>query len=309
MNEHYLGLGLSEADINLLKKYNLIYLLDKIRDQQTQLEKQKSALESALSKIKRDLNSAKEAQISMLPKEFHAVPQIEFDARFYPSQYVSGDIYNIFRLDEKHVGLYHIDISGHGVPAALFSVSLSQMLNTNISTRNLLKIPAKEPPYYRINPPNRVFEILNEDQSFERYGIYFTMIYMIINLQDGYLRYTRAGHNPPILVRADGSVEYSQEGSFPIGWNFPRKDVNIEFSFNRGDRIYLFSDGISEAANAEHELFTAGRLQKILQNSVDQSLTQSLDEVIAALKQHTLKDEFEDDVSLIGVGWNGHSEK
>jgi sigma-B regulation protein RsbU (phosphoserine phosphatase) len=309
MQDDYLSLGLSETDVSLLKKYNLIYLLDKIRDQQSQLEEQRAALENALSKIRRDLSSAREAQMSMLPMEFHAVPEVEFHARFYPSQYVSGDIYNIFRLDEKHVGLYHIDISGHGVPAALFSVSLSQMLNTNISTRNLLKVPAKEPPYYKINPPVRVIEILNEEQSFERCGIFFTMIYMIINLQDGLLRYTRAGHNPPIILRTDGSVEYPQAGGFPIGWNFPRDDENIELRFNPGDRIYLFSDGITEAANAEGELFSADRLQKILQKNRSRLLAESLDAVIRDLKQHTCKNDFEDDVSIVGVSWNGKTVK
>lgn len=303
MKNVYAKLGLSDSDIALLKKYKLTSLLDKMKEQQSQLERQKRELEKALRKIERDLNSARDAQLNMLPKEFSGVPEIEFRARFYPSQYVSGDIYNIFRLDEKHIGLYHIDISGHGVPAALFSVSLSQLLNTNISSRNLLKVPAMEPPFYKINPPDKVVAMLNEDQSFERYGIFFTMIYMIIDIQRGIINYTRAGHNPPLIMRANGQVEYPQEGGLPIGWNFPRNDQVLEYKIQRGDRIFMFSDGITEAANSVDQLFSVQRLQDVLKNSFILPLSKSLDAVIHELRRFTGQDSFEDDVSIIGLSW------
>lgn len=297
----YQTLGLSENDVSLLEKYQLTYLLDKIKDQQQELEQKRYHLENVLSKIQKDLSAARDAQMSLLPKDLLGVPQIEYAARFYPSQYVSGDIYNIFRLDENNIGVYNIDISGHGVPAALFSVSLSQMLSTNISNRNLLKVPAKEPPFYRINPPDTVIQILNEDSSFNRFGFYFTMVYMIINIKDKTIRYARAGHNPPIIIREDGDVEMPSEGGLPIGWDFPREDTVVELKLNHGDRIFLFSDGITEAANDIEVMYSTDRLVDILRKSRELPIDESLRKLIKNLQDFTGSNKFDDDVSIIGL--------
>lgn len=303
MQENYDSLGLSAEDINLIRQYNLTHVLDKIQDQQKLLEEHEQQLEEALSRLENDLEAAREAQMSLLPKELIGVPQIEFKAKFYPSQFVSGDIYNVFRLDENHIGLYHIDISGHGVPAALFSVSLSQMLNTTISRKNLLKVPVTEPPYYKINPPDKVIGILNEDQSFERYGIYFTMVYMIIDIKANTLSYTRAGHNPPLIIRNNGDIETHAAGGFPVGWNFPREDPVVNVQIEPGDRIFLYSDGITEAINEKSELFSEKRLTKFLQETRQLELDVSLDNLIINLQEYTGQKHFDDDVSIVGLSW------
>ena len=303
MIQNYNSLGLSDEDIQLIRQYNLTHVLDKIKDQQRLLEEHEQQLEEALARLEKDLEAAREAQMSLLPKDLIGVPQIDFSARFYPSQFVSGDIYNVFRLDENHIGLYHIDISGHGVPAALFSVSLSQMLNTTISRKNLLKVPVTEPPYYKINPPDKVVGILNEDQSFERYGIYFTMVYMIIDLKSNTLQYTRAGHNPPLIIRNNGDIETHQQGGFPVGWNFPREDPVVEIQIEPGDRVFLYSDGITEAINNENELYSEQRLTETLQKSRSFDLDKSLDMLIDSLQDYTGHDDFDDDVSIVGLSW------
>lgn len=301
-NKSYSNLGLSADDIVQIKKHNLTHVLDKIRDQQNQLKKHEKKLQHALDKIEKDLAAARDAQMSLLPKELTGIPNVEFKARFYPSQFVSGDIYNVFRLDEFNIGVYHIDISGHGVPAALFSVSLSQMLNTNISKKNLLKVPAKEPPYYKINAPDKVIGILNEDQSFEQNGIYFTMVYMILSFRDNIVRYARAGHNPPVLIKANGEVFITDEGSFPVGWDFPRDDKVVTFNTEEGSRIYMFSDGITEACNARGDLFTRERMIDILRENRHKSLDECLDLVIAGVREFSGSNDFEDDVSIVGLG-------
>jgi len=91
-----------------------------------------SKLREANEIMRKNLESGRTVQQSLLPREIPDLPTIEFAARFYPSLYVSGDIYNVFRLDEKHFGFYNIDVSGHGVPAALFSVGISQRLNNDL---------------------------------------------------------------------------------------------------------------------------------------------------------------------------------
>ncbi len=299
----YTGLGLSRADIRKLTDLDLTEILEKIREQQDQLQKQKQQIQAALTKIEHDLEAAREAQMNLLPKELIGVDEVEFRARFIPSQYVSGDIYNVFRLDEHHMGAYHIDISGHGVPAALFSVSLSQMLNTNISSRNLLKIPASEPPYYKINAPDAVFSMLDEEHSFEQYDIFFTMVYMVINLKTRVVRYSRAGHNPPVILRSSGEVLIPEEGGLPIGWGLPREDNVCELTLEPGDRIYLYSDGITEAFNKDEDIFGQERLVSLLRENRDVPLEKGLDMLLDELRKYTGNQQFEDDISIIGLSW------
>lgn len=301
MTEDYHGLGLSDKDIATLKKHGLSRILHKIKDQQHILERQKADLESALKSIEKNLNAAREAQMSLLPKDLLGIPRVEFRARFYPSQYVSGDIYNVFRLDESSFGVYHIDVSGHGVASALFSVSLSQMLNTNVTKQNILKIAIPDHPYYKINSPDKVIAALDEDRSFERHGLYFTMIYMIVNIKKKKVKFTRAGHNYPIVIRADKSIEIFKAGSLPIGWDLPRNDEVVEIDLNSGDRIFLYSDGIHEATNQDRKMFTLKRLCDSLKNSSVLSLDESLDNLIAELRKFIGQDNFEDDVSILGI--------
>jgi len=301
MKSIYQKLGLSEIDIKLIEKYQLTYLLDKIRDQQSELERQKEDLEKALTNLKDNLSAARDAQMCLLPNGKQEIQNVKYSARFLPSQFVSGDIYNIFRLDEKNVGLYHIDISGHGVPAALFSVSLSQTLNTNVSTRNMLKVPAKKPPYYKINPPDEVIKALEEDHSYETAGIYFTMIYMILNIEERKISFTRAGHNLPIIIKANGGILMPEAGGLPIGWDYPRDDQVVDIYLDEGDRIFLYSDGITEATNYNDEMFSVDRLVDNLKNSRKDDLDKSLDALINKLHYFTGTSEFEDDVSIIGL--------
>jgi sigma-B regulation protein RsbU (phosphoserine phosphatase) len=177
------------------------------------------------------------------------------------------------------------------------------MLNTTISKKNLLKVPAKEPPYYKINPPDKVVAALNDDQSFDKSGIYFTMVYMIINFRDNVIQYTRAGHNPPILVKADGRILINDAGGFPVGWDFPREDPVVEMKTEPGDRLFMFSDGITEATDKDEELFSRERMANILSETRKLPLEESLDRVIKSVRQFSGRDDFEDDVSIIGLAW------
>jgi len=286
-----------------INKYGLDQIIDKIVFQHSELIEKNNQLESKLDTVYEDLNNANLAQTNLLPKKIDFADELEFASRFIPSQYVSGDTYNVFRLDEDHVGLYQIDISGHGVAAALFSVSLSQMLNAN--NKNLLKTVLKEEPFYEINSPAKVIELLNNENFFERYQFFFTMIYMIINTKTGELRFSRAGHNPPIILRRDGTVEQTKEGGLPIGWDFEREDPIVSLKLNKGDRLFLYSDGICEARNRDKTWFGDKRLSNVLKKNITNSLDETLNDTIRELSQFTGSIRFEDDISILGLTYLG----
>jgi len=251
--------------------------------------------------MQKDLKAAREAQLNMLPKEIKGVPNLRFSSIFQPSQYVSGDIYNIFRLDEKHIGIYHIDISGHGVPAALFSVSLAQMLNSNVTGRNLLKITASAPPYYRLNPPDEVIRLLDEDQYFDNYGIFFTMVYMILDYTTGQVQLSRAGHSYPLLLHGKGGFTELQNGGLPVGLGLPREDFLDEFTLAPGDRLFLYSDGMIEAVNQEGEQYRSKRLISHLLENNSKTVAEQLRLVLDDIHAYSGQTEFDDDISIIGI--------
>jgi len=230
---------------------------------------------------------------------------MEIAARFIPSAFVSGDIYNIFRLDERHIGLYSIDVSGHGVAAALFSVGLSQKLNSNLQPSSLLKEPISIPPFYRINTPERVISILDEDDMLGKHGRYFTMVYAVVNLEEKALVYCRAGHNRPLLIRADGTSQYLDGGGPPVGLGLGSEDKELQhLSLNEGDSFILFSDGINEAFSRKGKNgYGLKRVEELLTQRRNQSLSESFDNLIDDVKAFHGREEFNDDISIIGFRW------
>ncbi len=263
--------------------------------------------------IRKDLAAARRTQESLLPKVFPEVPGIEFAARLIPCAYVAGDIYNIFRLDETHIGFYQVDVSGHGVPAALFSASLSQLLTHDLHQHGLLKVPVSDPPYYRINPPARVVELLNEDNMFEKHGHYLTMLYAILNTEVGTVSFSRAGHNMPLIVHTDGSSEYIREGGgCPIGLTIPREPEEQEtIQLMPGDSFVIYSDGINEAGikSGRGEEYGIERARDILTSKCIDPLVEAFDALIVNVEAFMSEaighkaGVFDDDVSIMGVRW------
>ncbi|MBC8412621.1 MAG: SpoIIE family protein phosphatase [Nitrospira sp.] len=257
--------------------------------------------------IRKDLEAARKLQESFLPAKFPEIENVDFAARFIPSSYVSGDIYNIFRLDEEHIGLYHVDVMGHGVLSALFSVSIHQRMSHDLSPYGLIKTPTGSKPFYKINSPLDVAMELNQSLLIEEYGSYYTMLYAILNTKTGLLTMCRAGHNLPLVLSSDGSFIYIDGGGPPIGLGIPfNSDEEQTYQLTSGDSLIVFSDGInecspSEEADAEYGL---NRVKDVLAGSSNDGLNASFDALISDLYDFRGTDEFSDDVSIIGLRWN-----
>jgi len=261
-----------------------------------------SKLREANEIMRKNLESGRTVQQSLLPREIPDLPTIEFAARFYPSLYVSGDIYNVFRLDEKHFGFYNIDVSGHGVPAALFSVGISQRLNNDLYPHALLKIPLGNTPHYQINSPERVARLLDEDDMLGKYDKYFTMVYAIINIESFKVDFYRAGHNLPLLIHPDGSSEYIDGGGPPLGLGLPHKEQkNQTLDLSPGNQFIIFSDGINEAGSQKQDsVYGLKRVKTVLSKYSQDSLGTSFDRLIEDVKDFQGSEEFTDDISIIG---------
>jgi sigma-B regulation protein RsbU (phosphoserine phosphatase) len=145
--------------------------------------------------MRADLAAADQVQRSLLPIAPPHSPKVRVAWAFRPSQLVAGDGFNIFLLDEDHLGLYVLDVSGHGVQAALLAVTLNYMLHPHLGSSTLLKKAIPQPPYYEITSPAKVAQMLNNRFPMNpETNQYFTLLYGILDLQTYELRFVQAGH-------------------------------------------------------------------------------------------------------------------
>lgn len=258
-------------------------------------------LETALGHLRADLDAAAAIQASLLPKRPARIDDLDLHWLFHPAATIGGDIFNFFRPSDDYLIFYHLDVAGHGVPAAMLSVTLSRVLSDELHAGQLtIEDPGVE---LRIRPPEVIAADLNERfQADDESSQYFTMIYGYLDTRTGQGRFCQAGHPYPLLVRTDGNVETLGSGGFPIGMLEDVPYDSIEFDLQPGDRLLLYSDGITECHNPEEEDFGPERLAAIARACRDHPAPDLIETLDESLEQWRGQNVFEDDISLLLIG-------
>jgi sigma-B regulation protein RsbU (phosphoserine phosphatase) len=252
--------------------------------------------------LRRDLDAAAVMQRSMLP-----APQqgqvLNLQSLFSPAAMVAGDLYNYMHLDDRHLAFYHIDVAGHGVRSAMLSFTLGMMLSGTSSEGSPVKqLDPDNPGVEQITTPSAVVLELNRRfQDNSDTLPYFTMIYGVIDTTTGRVRMCTAGHPAPLLIRGNGSVEQLGQGSFPVGLIADADYDEIEFDLDAEDRLFCYSDGISECMNTEEQPFGTDRLIDQLRNTRRRPLPESLSELQRRLATWRGGHALDDDVSLLAI--------
>ena len=245
-----------------------------------------------LESIKGDLAVAREIQQAILPRVFPPFPenagQLDISASMNAAKDVGGDFYDFFRIDDDRIGFVIADVSGKGVPAAIFmAVSRTLIRATGIRGVN----------------PSECITYSNELLAKESANYMFvTVFYGIYNIRTGQVTYTNAGHNPPYLMKADGSIR-----QLPLS-----KDLVVgaldDFQFSEdtlqldpGDTLLLYTDGVTEAINADTEEFGEKRLEDTLKHLSSQSCQQIIDTIKANVSDFAGEAEQSDDITLLAI--------
>ncbi len=276
-----------------------IHSLLTIRKLTRQLDATRHQLSHFQEELQEALLSAAHIQHSLIPARQPIYANLHYSCKYMPCKKVGGDLFNIIHLDEQTVMTYLVDVSGHGISSAMVTVSVHQCLSKH--TGQLVKRPTEQPPFYEITPPGQVLQELETEYPFERFEEFFTISYVLINPHTGQLRYSNGGHPPPLLLRSNGSVERLDSGGTVIGVG---KLVEFEEGEKRlypGDRIYMYTDGITEHIGTSGEAYGEERFLNHLLAQKDKPLHETTQEVLIAMREFGGSTLPIDDVTLIGM--------
>ncbi len=209
-------------------------------------------LKGQIAKINEELQLAAVVQREFLPRDLPAMHGVDFAALWRPTNYVSGDIYDVMRLDEDHIGVFIADAVGHGVPAALMTMVICRSLVTKEITGNS----------YRLVPPSEVLARLNAEMI-RRQGRttrFTTAVYGVVNCRERTLTLAGAGHPPPLLLHADGTSQLLETTGGLLGV-FPDEVFSqIKVELQSDDRVLFYTDGFEQAFPVATEDAYARRL-------------------------------------------------
>lgn len=278
-------------------------LLEKITNQNQLLEEQAAELKIALGKVEaqneiiekqntnmiKDLKKAGDLQKSLLPEVIPHSDHCSFTASFTPSSQLGGDYYNIFRINERYIGVMMADATGHGVSSAMltamFKMSSGKYLYSDVS-------------------PGEVFRKLNDDfcEALQT-GDFFTAFYVIIDEIDGKIIYSNAAHPLPILYEYEsGSITKLDSEGFLLGVLSDGIDYEQKTLLLKGKyRLFIFTDGLVEAVDSNLKQYGDERVENLLKDQANETQDVFLNAAVTSLKEYSNTDTFEDDLTLVVI--------
>ncbi len=250
-----------------------------------------STLVKEKERIGAELSVATNIQTSMLPSTFPAFPtREEFDihASMTPAKEVGGDFYDFFFTDQDHLVIVMADVSGKGVPAALFMM-ISKILLKNASHSNM--------------SPKEILELVNNQLCEDNHAEMFVTVWLgVYEISTGNLCAVNAGHEYPAIMRKDGLFElYKDQHGFVLAGMENMRYKEYALQLNKGDKLFVYTDGVSEATNSQDELYGTDRMIQALNQHKDSTM----DHILVGVKNDI--DTFVgtapqfDDITMLGL--------
>jgi sigma-B regulation protein RsbU (phosphoserine phosphatase) len=272
------------------------------------LSRQNAELRDANQRIRSGLEAAARVQQSMLPKQNVITPNVRTAWTYVPTDELAGDAIGLYLIDERYLVAYVLDVSGHGVPAALLAVSAMHSMEPIPEPTSMLRDMRRgDVELGSVRRPALVATELNRAfRAGENDGRYFTMFLCVLDTREGKMRITNAGHPPPYLMRGKERVQLPDTGGLPIAVMDDMDYEEASIQLQPGDRLYLYSDGVVEQTDSSDEVaFGFDRLREFLTSRDGAPAQKVLDEGVEELARFAGSRSFTDDVSLLVVEWLG----
>jgi phosphoserine phosphatase RsbU/P len=254
-------------------------------------------LRRAKEALEHDLRLAARVQQALLPPAEAQIAGLRIARAFHPCTDLAGDAVGVVTFPHGPVGVYLLDVSGHGVGSALLSFTLTHTLSPASEGSLLVESTGPAP---RIVPPSRVAERLNRQFPMDRTRQYFTFVYGVFDQAGEHFQYVMAGHPAPIFLPKAGPAGPLPGGGLPIGMIEHAAFADETMTLQAGDRLYFYTDGAIEALDASEQEFGYPRLVAAIAEQRDRPLREGLDVVAGAVVDWS-GGVLRDDVSLLAV--------
>lgn len=297
-----LAVVLARVRTQLSLKHSVEKVLElerRLSQRNAELEVANHNLSKAAEQTREELAAAAKVQEAFLPKAPPAVKGLKFAWTFEPCKELAGDSLNLFALDGDHVGLYVLDVSGHGVAASLLAVAATRVLSPTGDEDSILYTRAEDGAT-RPAGPARVAESLNRRLPWNDAAAQFmTLFYVLLDARGRRMSYVSAGHPGAVIVGRDAAPRVLKGNGLPIGVGETYEEQEAEL--RPGDRIYLYSDGVTETMNPARDLFGAERLAETLAAAMDVPLKASVRALLDALDAWRGPSPVRDDLCVVAV--------
>ena len=259
---------------------------------------EQDAITKKTSRIDSELSLARDIQKGMLPYTFPAFPDHdEFDlyALMKPAKEVGGDYYDFTMIDDTHLAFVMADVSGKSIPASLFMV-VSKTLMKSQANNNLT--------------PSEIFNNVNRALcDGNTMGLFVTAWMGIIDLESGIVTYANAGHTPPVIVRNGVPEVLTCKPCFILGGMEGIEYPDFEIQLNKGDVIYLYTDGVTEAENTKNELYGTERLLNVMRKNSGCDMKELCDSIEKDIHEFEEGNEQFDDLTMLAFRYNGNNKR
>jgi sigma-B regulation protein RsbU (phosphoserine phosphatase) len=295
------------ADGDLVQRLESRSNIDEVKELSSAFEKMTRDLRMRMEELRYtttlkermagELNAARSIQMSMLPREWrdksnwqgHA--HVALHAIIQPAREVGGDFYDYRFLDERRLSILIGDVSGKGVPAALFMAMTQTLFQAHAdATRTVTDVMA------RVN---------NALCAETHTGMFVTLLYAMLDVQSGTLEMCNAGHLAPYRLvhgKPPAPIESARNPALGLVKDIQFKTATTQL--NPADRVFFYTDGVTEAFNQKNELYSAARLEALLEKSMDVSVEMLTQTVIADVQHHASGHEASDDLTVLAVNFN-----
>jgi serine phosphatase RsbU (regulator of sigma subunit) len=268
------------------------HLLERtVADRTRELAAKNAELERAQAQIKAELDAARALQIAILPASFPAAAGCDGAARMIPATFMGGDFYDFIELPGGRIGLVMADVSGKGVPAAFFMA---------VARTNLRDFAIHH------NDPGACLAETNDVLCMENpMDLFVSVFYCIFDPLSGLLEYANGGHNHPYLRRADGTIETLDAARGIVLGVMPAAQYpNQQIQLRPGDRLVLYTDGVTEAFNGTEEAYGTERLLSVIRAHGDDDSTALVEHICQSVTTFAGNSPQSDDITLTVLRWN-----